>query len=214
MSTARSVACTLTVVAVTFLWGCSEEADEPVSPKKADGPVSPQKTKDLLRINGVTLSESQIAVLEQTYGVRPKPGNYWYDSRSGLYGVAGFAAYGFMRAGHEFGTLDRDASRGDAGVVVNGRELPRAEWAVWSQILGYVIQPGSYWLDENGNAGQEGNPIPTENLYLAARRNRYGGAGGGGDRFWSTRFSAGNHDSGNQRGYVSVPGHGPVGYGF
>jgi hypothetical protein len=34
------------------------------------------------------------------------------------------------------------------------------------------------------------------------------------DNFWSTRFSAGNYDSGNQRGYVSVPGHGPVGYGF
>ena len=119
-----------------------------------------------------------------------------------------------MLAGHEFGKLNSNASNGDTGVFVNGRELPQLEWAVWSQMLGYVIQPGRYWLDENGNAGYEGNPIPTENLYMAAQRNYYGGSGGGGDNIWSTRFSAGNYDSDNQRGYVSVPGYGPVGYGF
>ena len=42
----------------------------------------------------------------------------------------------------------------------------------------------------------------------------YNGQGGSGDNFWSTRFSAGNYDSNNQRGYVSVPGYGPIGYGF
>ena len=70
-----------------------------------------------------------------------------------------------------------------------------------------------YWLDKNGNAGLEGNPMPLENLYLAAQRNNYAGAGSGGDNFWSTRFSAGNSNSQNTHGYVSVPGNGPVGYG-
>ena len=42
-------------------------------------------------------------------------------------------------------------------VIINGRELPQAEWAVWSQVLGYWIQRGSYWFDSNGNAGYEGN---------------------------------------------------------
>ena len=81
-------------------------------------------------------------------------------------------------------------------------------------MLGYWIQMGSYWLDEKGNAGYEGNPTPLVNLYLAARQNAYQGRGSTGDNFWSSRFSAGNYDSGNQRGYVSVPGYGPVGYGF
>jgi hypothetical protein len=40
------------------------------------------------------------------------------------------------------------------------------------------------------------------------------GSQASGDNFWSTPFSAGNHDPGNQRGYVSVPGVGPVGYGL
>jgi len=177
-------------------------------------PSQPDTGANTVIINGITLSQEMIAELERGYGIRPRPGNYWYDKRSGLYGVVGYPAFGFMRAGHEYGELKRNASNGNTGVFVNGRELPQSEWAVWSQLLGYMIQPGKYWLDYNGNAGYEGNPIPTENLYIAAQRNSYRGSGGGGDNFWSTRFGAGNYDSGNQRGYVSVPGHGPIGYGF
>jgi hypothetical protein len=165
-------------------------------------------------INGVALSKKQVSELVKIYNVKPLPGKYWYDARSGLYGVVGFPAFSFMLAGHKYGNLDRNASNGNTGVFVNGRELPQSEWAVWSQLLGYIIQPGAYWLDGNGNAGYEGNPIPTENLYMAAQRNAYRGSGSGGDNSWSTRFGAGNYDSGNQRGYVNVPGHGPVGYGF
>jgi len=165
-------------------------------------------------INSVALSSEQITGFEQTYGTRPKPGKYWYDQRSGLYGAVGYPAFRFLLPGHDFGKMGERVSNGNTGVFVNGRELPQSEWAVWSQLLGYMIQPGRYWLDENGNAGYEENPIPTENLYLAAQRNAYAGSAGGGDNFWSTRFSAGNYDSGNQRGYVSVPGYGLVGYGF
>jgi len=165
-------------------------------------------------INGIVLTDEQISEIEETYSVKPLPGDYWYDTYSGLYGVVEYPAFGFMFAGHDYGEMDSNASNGDVGVFVNGRELPQLEWAVWSQLLGYIIQPGRYWLDENGNAGYEENPIPTENLYLAAQRNYYSGSGGGGDNIWSSRFGAGNYDSNNQRGYVSVPGYGPVGYGF
>ena len=44
--------------------------------------------------------------------------------------------------------------------------------------------------------------------------NNYKGAGSRGDNFWSTCFSAGNSNAQNTQGYVSVPGHGPVGYGL
>lgn len=164
-------------------------------------------------INGTVLSEEQISELEETYGVRPRPGNYWYDAKSGLYGVVGYQAFGFMYAGHDFGPLDRNASHGNTRVIVNGRELPQQEWVVWSQVLGYPIQQGAYWFDQNGNAGYEGSPVALVNLYVAVQQNASRG-GGGGDNFWTTRFSTGNYDSGNQRGYVSVPGYGPVGYGF
>lgn len=163
-------------------------------------------------INGTMLDEQQVTALKKLYGVEPKAGNYWYDSKSGLYGVVGYGAYGFMRAGHQFGAMKRNASAGNTSVLVNGRELPEPEWLVWSQLLGAVIAPGAYWLDENGNAGNEGNPVPTVNLYAAAQAN--GSSGGGGDNFWTSRFSAGNYNADNSQGYVSVPGYGPVGYGF
>ena len=165
-------------------------------------------------INDFELTEEQLSNIEENYGVIPKAGNYWYDTKSGLYGVVGFASFGFMLPGHNFGELRLDASDGQTMVIVNGRELPKNEWMVWSYVLGYYIQAGNYWFDHQGNAGYVGNPIPTVNLYLAAQQNYYTGQGSSGDNFWSTRFSAGNSDQGNTRGYVSVPGHGPVGYGF
>ncbi len=185
--------------------------------KTGDIATDPNANQDKairISINYQRLSASQVNDLRKTYGIEPKPGDYWYDSNSGLYGVVGYPAYGFMYPGHDFGTLNRGASAGNTNVLVNGRELPQQEWAVWSYMIGYWIQPGSYWLDKNGNAGYQGNPLPVINLYAAAKQNAYRGRGGSGDNFWSSRFSAGNYDSGNQRGYVSVPGYGPVGYGF
>ena len=165
-------------------------------------------------INGRALKPEDVDALEKRYRVRPRPGDYWYDPRSGLYGVKGYGAYGFMYPGHDFGKPAREVSGGDTGVLVNGRELPKMEWLVWSQMLGTIIQPGAYWLDANGNAGYEGIDVPTVNLFAAAKQNAYTGASGTGDNFWSTRFGAGNSNADNSQGYVSVPGYGPVGYGF
>ena len=184
-----------------------------------DGTETDEETTENLKdgavvINEVTLSDSQIEALAKKYGVAPLPGNYWYDSISGLYGAAGYPAFGFMFPGHQFGTLKRTASNGNTQVIVNNRELPQSEWAVWSYMLGSWIEPGNYWLDSNGNAGYVGVATPLVNLYRAAIQNSYGGQGGSGDNFWSSRFSAGNSNTDNTQGYVSVPGHGPVGYGF
>ena len=190
----------------------------PASPVQS--PHSPQSGRtDALTINGTPLTSDQINEIQQTYGITPLPGNYWYDTNSGLYGMMGMPTAGFMLPGHTYGRLDRHASSGNTGVFINGRELPQLEWATWSELLGYMIQPAAYWLDSQGNTGMAGNPMPLDNLYQAAQRNAYRGGGGGGstsggDNSWSSRFSSGNYDSGNQRGYVSVPGHGPIGYGF
>jgi hypothetical protein len=172
-----------------------------------------QNKSDVI-INNTILSKTQIQEIKNRYGIEPKPGNYWYDPLSGLYGVVGFPSYGFMYPGHNFGALSRNASAGNTGVIVNKRELPQLEWAIWSYILGYYIPAGSYWLDAQGNVGNEGSGIPVVNLFAAARKNSYSGNGNGGDNFWSSRFGAGNSNADNSQGYVSVPGYGPVGYGF
>lgn len=184
------------------------------APENAATAESRKSASGQVIINDQVLSAGQIGEIEKRYGIKPMPGKYWYDTRSGLYGVIGYSAYGFMHPGHQYGSLKGNASNGNTGVVINGRELPQTEWAVWSYILGYWIQQGRYWLDDKGNAGYEGSPVTLVNLYVAAQQNAYRGKGGSGDNFWSGRFSAGNSDRGNTRGYVSVPGHGPIGYGF
>ncbi|MBI5267038.1 MAG: hypothetical protein HY851_07385 [candidate division Zixibacteria bacterium] len=166
-------------------------------------------------VNGRALTEAQLSDFERTYGQKPQEGSYWYDSRSGLYGVVGYSAYGFMLSGKNFGSLSANASNGNTGVYVNGRRLRSDEVTVWSQVVGAPVQDGRYWLDGQGNVGYEGDDTPVLNLYLVAAASSYrGGGGGGGDNFWSTRFSAGNSNADNSQGYVSVPGYGPVGYGF
>ena len=180
--------------------------------------TSQKQTVGLIYINGHQLTIDEIDALKQQYGVEPLSGNYWYDQVCGLYGVVGYAAFGFMYPGHNFGGLDRNASNGNTNVVVNGRELNQEEYNVWSYILGYWIQAGTYWMDAKGNAGYEGSSAILVNFYTAAQNNCYTGAesagGGDNDNFWSTKFSAGNSDQGGSRGYVSVPGYGPIGFGF
>ncbi len=169
-----------------------------------------RKGKAEVRINGAVVTEKQLGELESTYGIRPVSGDYWYDDRSGLYGVTGQPSAGFMLAGHEFAELSPEASGGDTGIFINGRELPQVEWILLGQMLGSPVLPGSYWLDQHGNAGYEGNPYPVINMLMAAQQ----GAGGGGGNIWSTRFCSGNYDPVSGQGYVNVPGHGPIGFGM
>lgn len=217
MSRRQSGATRITVAvglsAALLACGGAEEAGSAAgAPGGAESPAADAEPEPGVVVNGTALTEAQLGDIEARYGVRPKPGEYWYDARSGLYGVVGYPSFGFMYPGHSFGPLKPGASDGDTGVVVNGRELPQQEWAVWSQIIGTPIQPGRYWFDANGNAGYEGNPMPTVNFFLAAQQNAYRSAGG--DNLWSSRFGAGNSNAGNTQGYVSVPGYGPIGYGF
>ena len=165
-------------------------------------------------INGRGLDAQQIREIRTMYGVEPVPGRYWYDPMSGLFGLRGQPSAGFMFPGHDYGPLSPDASGGRSGVFVNGRRLPAQEVMVFAAIWGTHIQPARYWLDGMGNVGYQGVPMPIGNLYSQAARTGGAGGGGGGDNFWNTRFSAGNYNADNTSGYVSVPGHGPVGYGL
>ena len=169
------------------------------------------KAKAQVRINGETMSPELLSEFEALYGVKPVPGNYWYDANSGLYGAMGYQAAGMMMPGHSLGEMPANASNGNTGVFMNGRNLTAVEVNYIAMLLQTPAMPGRYWLDAYGNCGIEGLPVPLVNFYDVSRM-RFGS--GGGDNFWSSHFSAGNYDSGNTRGYVSVPGHGPVGYGF
>lgn len=192
------------------------EVERPSIPLEGKRELFSEELDSNVYVNGLALNLAQLEEFEKRYGQKPPEGNYWYDSRSGLYGAIGHQAYGFMHPGHNYGAMAQNVSNGNTGVITNGRELPLDELRIWEQINGIPIEPGSYWFDANGNAGVEGDATVLVNFFVMAATTGYsgGGSGGGAADPWNTRFSAGNSNANNTAGYVSVPGYGPVGYGF
>lgn len=164
-------------------------------------------------INDITLSVEQLNEFEKLYGKKPGSGQYWYDKISGMFGIAGHPVLAYLQPGHEYGTLQRNASNGDTRVLINNRELTQMEYMMLCQLVGTVVFPGSYWLDVQGNAGIQGNPYPMVNLVMAAQQHAQRGISGG-DNFWSSRYAAGNSTSDGSAGYINLGGGESVTWGM
>src|SRR5262245_24419895 len=130
-------------------------------------------------INGKAMTAQQKAEFRKIYGVQPLGGDFWYDSRSGLWGVKGREAFGVIRPGHNYGPLSPAASAGKTGVFINGRQINTAEALYIRNMLGSVV-PGRWWLDgTTGYFGVVGSAVPAGNLYAAARAAQQSRCGGG-----------------------------------
>jgi hypothetical protein len=144
----------------------------------AGGPSHAQDAKLRTVINGVVLTDQQKAQFVRMYGVQPLAGEFWYDPRSGLWGVKGREAFGLIRPGHDYGSLSSNASAGTTGVFINGRQINLAEAIYIRNLLGSVM-PGRWWLDgASGYFGLEGYAMPAGNLYQVARAAQSRGSGG------------------------------------
>ena len=152
--------------------GCNEQGtagDRPTSKSQI-----PQATG--VYVNGVELTPQQVQQLRVAYGAAAQPGRFWYDRINGSWGREGGPAEGFIHAGLKLGgPLRPDASHGDTGVFINGRQLHRVDVQRLS-LLGPVY-PGRCWMDAQGNIGLEGQPA-FANVFAAARAL----SGGGGRR--------------------------------
>ena len=125
-------------------------------------------------INRVALAPAQVDALSARIGARVQPGRYWYDHRSGAWGVEGGPAQGLLPAGLPVpGRLWLEASGGQTQVVVNGRALHPVD-ITRLRAAGVPVQRGRFWLDASGIGGVEGGP-PSFNL-----RAMMGGGGSGG----------------------------------
>ncbi|WP_224365056.1 hypothetical protein [Hyalangium versicolor] len=159
-------------------------------------------------VNRVRLSDAQLQALESTYHTRFQDGRYWYDHSSGAWGVEGGPGVGVIPAELPIGgPLRADASNGDTGFFVNGRELHSADVAGLQRFWPAVF-PGRYWVDARGNYGIEGGQVLGNLQALAQARAQVQAmqlTGGGGP--WSV-FSGGTTVGGDGQGftYASVPG--------
>jgi hypothetical protein len=130
-------------------------------------PVAAQQRSVL--INRVRLAEQDLTAIEERWATRIPDGNYWYDKFSGAWGMEGGPTAGWIPAGLELGgPLRADASRGNTGVFINGRELHALDVAGLMQIT--PVYQGRWWVDALGNFGAEGGPALGNLRLLAAQR--------------------------------------------
>jgi hypothetical protein len=151
---------------------------EQSAPQSSAAQQSPNNSRSVV-INGIRLSDEQLSLLEQRFKLRIADGAYWYDQVSGAWGMQGGPTVGFTQPHLELGgALQRNASNGNTGVIINGRELHQQDVMALRQLTPYVI-PGRYWVDARGIGGYEGGP-PIFDLQALARA-----AGGGRGGAWS-----------------------------
>lgn len=129
-------------------------------------------------INGRAMTAAQRSEFVRLYGTPPLGGNFWYDPASGLWGVVGREAFGVLQPGLPYGQVSPQASAGNTGVFINGRQINLAEALYIKSLLGSVL-PGRWWLDgRTGYFGLEGNQIPVGNLFAIAKAAQSRGGGG------------------------------------
>jgi hypothetical protein len=123
----------------------------------AGEPARVAQTSDEVVVNAVPLDEPTLRQIERAYGVPVKPGRYWYDPATGVWGLEGGPSAGRIAPGLRLGgPLRADASNGDTGIFVNGRELHRLDVLAVRRCM--QTAPGRYWVAQNGVGGYEGGP--------------------------------------------------------
>jgi hypothetical protein len=108
-------------------------------------------------INRIKLNQDELMVLQAVYG-SVEPGRYWYDSMAGLWGYENGPTQGRAIPYIDFrGLLPADISGTGTGIFINNREIHFAEKQYLESIYGMgSVKTGSYWLNNIGIGGYEG----------------------------------------------------------
>jgi hypothetical protein len=193
------------LAACTRETGAGEEARTPAqsgtvassetisTPPRETGQEPTSQSERNVVINDTRLPDAIVRDLESNYRVQFRDGRYWYDKMSGAWGLEGGPCVGFGVPGLVVaGPLRSNASNGNTGIFVNGRELHQQDAIGIQTSLGVPPQPGRYWWDAYGNVGYEGEPaLFNVRQVLAAR----GGSQSGGA--WSHHSAYGPTSSGS-----------------
>lgn len=110
-------------------------------------------------INDYCLTAEEIQTLSKDFGIQFYEGNFWYDANSGAWGYKAGPTAGYLADNLPIRyPLRSDASNGQTGIYVNGRQLPLQDLVDLQQAFPTIFQ-GYYWLDGLGNFGLIGGPF-------------------------------------------------------